>query len=122
MAVTVWGPEFLEPATTAFWAAVGTKRPDLVGGFHPWTRLTEPAALAQLFRDGGAAAPTGGRARHAPVGGPGRLVDDRAGQRVPGHRAATRPSRGTAGTAGQRRLATPTWWPGTPRWPRWRPT
>jgi ubiquinone/menaquinone biosynthesis C-methylase UbiE len=35
LAITVWGPGFLEPATTAFWAAVGVERPDLVGGFHP---------------------------------------------------------------------------------------
>jgi SAM-dependent methyltransferase len=58
LAVTVWGPRFLEPATTAFWAAVAAERPDLVGGFHPWTRVTDPAALSQLFHDGGAAIPT----------------------------------------------------------------
>jgi SAM-dependent methyltransferase len=57
LAITVWGPGFLEPATTAFWAAVGAERPDLVGGFHPWTRVTDPAALAELFRHGGAATP-----------------------------------------------------------------
>ena len=57
LAVTVWGPGFLEPATTAFWAAVGAERPDLVGGFHPWTRVTNPAALPQLFHQGGAASP-----------------------------------------------------------------
>jgi SAM-dependent methyltransferase len=58
LAITVWGPEWLEPATTAFWAAVGAERSDLVGGFHPWTRVTDPAALAQLFHQGGAATPT----------------------------------------------------------------
>ncbi len=58
LAVTVWGPGFLEPATTAFWAAVAAERPELVGGFHPWTRVTDPAALSQLFHDGGAATPT----------------------------------------------------------------
>jgi SAM-dependent methyltransferase len=58
LAITVWGPDFLEPATTAFWAAVGAERPDLVGGFHPWTRVTDPAALSQLFHQAGAAAPT----------------------------------------------------------------
>jgi SAM-dependent methyltransferase len=57
LAVTVWGPQFLEPATTAFWAAVGAERPDLVSGFHPWTRVTEPAALSQLFQQAGAASP-----------------------------------------------------------------
>jgi SAM-dependent methyltransferase len=58
LAITVWGPDWMQPATAAFWDAVGAERPDLVGGFHPWTRVTEPAALAQVFRDGGAATPT----------------------------------------------------------------
>jgi SAM-dependent methyltransferase len=58
LAITVWGPGFLEPATTAFWAAVGAERPDLVGGFHPWTRVTDPAALSQVFHQAGAAGPT----------------------------------------------------------------
>ncbi|MGN9908329.1 class I SAM-dependent methyltransferase [Phytohabitans sp. LJ34] len=57
LAVTVWGPRLFEPATGEFWAAVGAERPDLVGGFHPWTRVTEPAALADLFTRAGAAAP-----------------------------------------------------------------
>jgi SAM-dependent methyltransferase len=58
LAITVWGPGFLEPGTSGFWASVGAERPDLVGGFHPWTRITDAAAVSQLFRDGGAAAPT----------------------------------------------------------------
>jgi SAM-dependent methyltransferase len=58
LAVTVWGPGFLEPATTAFWTAVEAERPELVGGFHPWTRVTDPAALRQLFHDAGIATPT----------------------------------------------------------------
>jgi SAM-dependent methyltransferase len=58
LAITVWGPGFLEPATTAFWEAVGAERPDLVGGFHPWTRVTDPAAVSQLFDQGGAAVPS----------------------------------------------------------------
>jgi hypothetical protein len=58
LAVTVWGPEWLEPATTEFWAAVGAERPDLVRAFHPWTRVTDPGSLSQLLRQGGAATPT----------------------------------------------------------------
>jgi SAM-dependent methyltransferase len=58
LAITVWGPRFLEPATNAFWDAVGAERADLVGAFHPWTRVTDAAALSQVFDDGGAAAPT----------------------------------------------------------------
>jgi SAM-dependent methyltransferase len=57
LAVTVWGPGFLEPATAAFWDAVGAERPDLVGGFQPWTRVTDPAGLSQLLQRGGVADP-----------------------------------------------------------------
>jgi SAM-dependent methyltransferase len=60
LAITIWGPDFLEPATTAFWAAVGTERPDLVGAFHPWTRVTDPAALERLLAQAGVAAQAGG--------------------------------------------------------------
>ena len=49
LAITVWGPDIFEPATTAFWEAVGTERPDLVGGFHPWNRITTPNGLRALF-------------------------------------------------------------------------
>jgi SAM-dependent methyltransferase len=58
LAVTVWGPRLSEPATAEFWAAVGDERPGLVGGFHPWTRVTEPSALADLLAEAGAEAPT----------------------------------------------------------------
>jgi ubiquinone/menaquinone biosynthesis C-methylase UbiE len=57
LAITVWGPQWCEPATSAFWAAVDAERPDLVRAFHPWTRVTDPASLAQLYEDGGAATP-----------------------------------------------------------------
>jgi hypothetical protein len=57
LAITVWGPQWLEPATAAFWAAVEAERPDLSRGFDPWTRVTYPDALARLFADGGAATP-----------------------------------------------------------------
>jgi SAM-dependent methyltransferase len=57
LAVTIWGPGFLEPATTAFWSAVGAERPDLVGAFHPWNRVTDPATLAHLFHLAGAEPP-----------------------------------------------------------------
>jgi SAM-dependent methyltransferase len=58
LAITIWGPRFLEPGTSEFWAAVEAERPDLVGGFHPWTRVTDPAALAGLFASAGTEAPT----------------------------------------------------------------
>ena len=58
LGITVWGPQFLEPATTAFRAAIGAERPDLVDNFHPWTRVTDETALAQLFQQAGAGTPT----------------------------------------------------------------
>jgi SAM-dependent methyltransferase len=57
LAVTVWGPRFMEPASTAFWSAVGAELPDLVDPFRPWTRVTGPEALADLLRAGGVPAP-----------------------------------------------------------------
>ena len=53
LAVTTWGPRFLEPATTAFWNAVREVRPDLYKGFNPWDRISDPASLRALLRDGG---------------------------------------------------------------------
>lgn len=58
LAVTIWGPDWMAPASDAFWAAVGAERPDLVGGFQPWTRITSGAALAELFQHGAAVAAT----------------------------------------------------------------
>jgi SAM-dependent methyltransferase len=57
LAITIWGPRLFEPAVGEFWAAVEGERPDLVGGFHPWTRVTDPAELAGLFVRAGAAEP-----------------------------------------------------------------
>jgi ubiquinone/menaquinone biosynthesis C-methylase UbiE len=54
LAITTWGPGFLEPATTAFWNAVREARPDLHKGFNPWDRISEPAAVRALLEEGGA--------------------------------------------------------------------
>jgi ubiquinone/menaquinone biosynthesis C-methylase UbiE len=53
LAVTTWGPRFLEPATTAFWNAVREVRPDLYKGFNPWDRISDPESVRALLRDGG---------------------------------------------------------------------
>jgi ubiquinone/menaquinone biosynthesis C-methylase UbiE len=53
LAVTTWGPRFLEPATTAFWNAVREVRPDLYKAFNPWDRISDPASLRALLREGG---------------------------------------------------------------------
>lgn len=49
LAVTTWGPDLFEPASTVFWDAVREVRPDLYRGFNPWDRLTTPRALKGLF-------------------------------------------------------------------------
>src|SRR5262249_8477817 len=58
LAVTVWGPGFMQPGAAAFWDAVGTENPDLVEGFQPWTRLTDAAGLTPVFAAARLDAPT----------------------------------------------------------------
>lgn len=53
LAVTTWGPRFLEPATTAFWSAVREVRPELFRGFNPWDRICDPPSLRALLAEGG---------------------------------------------------------------------
>lgn len=54
LAITTWGPRFLEPASSAFWNAVREVRPDLYKGFNPWDRIGDPAALRALLLEAGA--------------------------------------------------------------------
>jgi len=54
LAVTTWGPRFLEPGSSAFWNAVRDVRPDLHKGFNPWDRITDPASLTGVLSEGGA--------------------------------------------------------------------
>jgi SAM-dependent methyltransferase len=71
LAVTVWGPRLFEPGTSAFWSAVEAERPDLVRGFQPWTRVTDPVSLAALFTQAGVVPPTvEAESGTQPVGGP----------------------------------------------------
>jgi len=53
LAVTAWGPRFFEPAATAFWNGVREVKPDLYKGFNPWDRISDPASLRALLREGG---------------------------------------------------------------------
>jgi SAM-dependent methyltransferase len=58
LAITTWGPGWCEPASTAFWTAVGQIEPSLFKAFNPWDEITTPAALTDLFIRAGTASPT----------------------------------------------------------------
>ncbi len=53
LAITTWGPNLFEPATTAFWNAVRDVRPDLYKSYNPWDRICDPSSLGALLRAGG---------------------------------------------------------------------
>ena len=53
LAITTWGPRFLEPANTAFWNSIRGVRPDLYKGFNPWDRICDPDTLREVLRAGG---------------------------------------------------------------------
>ncbi|CQD14907.1 type 11 methyltransferase [Mycobacterium lentiflavum] len=55
LAITTWGPRFLEPANTAFWESIRQVRPELYKGFNPWDRICDPASLGEALREGGVA-------------------------------------------------------------------
>jgi SAM-dependent methyltransferase len=54
LAVTTWGPRWMEPVNDVFWQAVREVRPDLYQGFHPWDRITEAEAVHELLVAAGA--------------------------------------------------------------------
>ena len=79
LAITTWGPRFVEPMGTAFWNAVRDEQPDLYRGFNPWDRITEPQALSALFADAGLPAPSViPESGSPPLPLAGGLVDNRA--------------------------------------------
>jgi ubiquinone/menaquinone biosynthesis C-methylase UbiE len=51
LAITTWGPQFLEPANTAFWDSIRAERPELHKGFNPWDMITRPEALKDLMSE-----------------------------------------------------------------------
>lgn len=53
LAITTWGPRFLEPAHTVFWDSVREVRPDLYRGFSPWDLITTPEAVKSVLMQGG---------------------------------------------------------------------
>jgi ubiquinone/menaquinone biosynthesis C-methylase UbiE len=53
LAITTWGPNVFEPANGSFWEAVRKERPDLYKGFNPWDRISDPASVQEMLRQGG---------------------------------------------------------------------
>lgn len=53
LAVTTWGPGFLEPATAHFWDAVAAIEPSLARAFSPWDQITTPQAVTDLLGSAG---------------------------------------------------------------------
>jgi ubiquinone/menaquinone biosynthesis C-methylase UbiE len=53
LAVTTWGPDLWEPASSLFWSAVEGVRPDLTRAYNPWDSLVEPDAVRGLLFNAG---------------------------------------------------------------------
>ena len=53
LAITTWGPRFLEPANTVFWNSIREVRSDLYKGFNPWDRICDPPSLSGLLHEAG---------------------------------------------------------------------
>jgi ubiquinone/menaquinone biosynthesis C-methylase UbiE len=58
LAVTTWGPDWCEPGSSVFWAAVRELEPTLHRAFNPWDEITTATALADLLARGGIAQAT----------------------------------------------------------------
>jgi hypothetical protein len=56
--VTTLGPNFFEPANSAFWGSIKKVRPDLHKAFNPWDRINDPVSLGRLLNGGGVESPT----------------------------------------------------------------
>jgi ubiquinone/menaquinone biosynthesis C-methylase UbiE len=57
LAVTTWGPNFFEPANSAFWRSIKETRPDLHKSFNPWDRINNQASLKAILKEGGVESP-----------------------------------------------------------------
>jgi ubiquinone/menaquinone biosynthesis C-methylase UbiE len=58
LAITTWGPGWLEPAASIFWDAVRAVEPSLYRGFNPWDDITDPVKLVDLYEQAGVAGAT----------------------------------------------------------------
>jgi SAM-dependent methyltransferase len=57
LAITTWGPGFVEPASGYFWETVAAIEPSLYKSFNPWDEITTTEALAGLLARAGADRP-----------------------------------------------------------------
>jgi ubiquinone/menaquinone biosynthesis C-methylase UbiE len=57
LAVTTWGPNLFEPVNDAFWRSIKQVRPELHKAFNPWDRITDPASLTKILKEGGVESP-----------------------------------------------------------------
>ncbi|HTX30733.1 MAG TPA: methyltransferase domain-containing protein [Solirubrobacteraceae bacterium] len=53
LAITTWGPDWCEPASSIFWESVREIEPKLCRAFNPWDEITTAPALADLLARGG---------------------------------------------------------------------
>lgn len=53
LAITTWGPDWCEPASSVFWGALRELEPTLFRAFNPWDEITTAPALADLLERGG---------------------------------------------------------------------
>lgn len=53
LAITTWGPEWCEPASSIFWRSVRELEPTLFRAFNPWDKITTAPALADLLARAG---------------------------------------------------------------------
>jgi ubiquinone/menaquinone biosynthesis C-methylase UbiE len=53
LAITTWGPDWCEPASSVFWGSVRELEPALFRAFNPWDEITTSPALADLLKRGG---------------------------------------------------------------------
>lgn len=51
LAITTWGPNFCEPASSIFWDSIRRERPDLYKGFNPWDRICDPTSVKALLEE-----------------------------------------------------------------------
>ena len=53
LALTTWGPNFFEPANSAFWESIRQEAPEFHKSFNPWDRISHPATLAAMLKEAG---------------------------------------------------------------------